>query len=259
MPLSTQQIVNRFNRAASTYDEVASLQRSMGQQLVDMLGDANPNAAIADLGCGTGHLLALLNERGYLNLTGYDIAASMLDVARERNPDAGTKLALADLTDTPAADGQFDVVISNAAIQWCDTSAAVAEIHRITQPGGRILLSTFGPRTLFEWRDTFRLYGHEAVHLLDSAEQIESAMTASGLHVKTITSHEFTRTFDDVPSMFAAVRKLGAANARTDAAPLRKSVYREVMREFLDRLEIIGQLPLTFEVINVDAIRDAGQ
>lgn len=69
---------------------------------------------IVDLGCGPGHLTAVLRARWpAAHVTGIDASPAMIERARVADPD--TEYVLADLgTDDHTA----DLVISNAALQW---------------------------------------------------------------------------------------------------------------------------------------------
>ena len=57
-------------------------------------------------------------------------------------------------------DGSFDIVLCSQVLEHCDDPArAVAELHRATAPGGRLLLSTHGvqvyhPSPVDYWRWT---------------------------------------------------------------------------------------------------------
>lgn len=85
-------------------------------------------ATIVDLGCGPGHLTAVLRARWpQAQVTGVDASPAMIAKARAADPD--TEYVLADLaTDTHTA----GLVISNAALQWV--------------PGHRDLLTTLADR-----------------------------------------------------------------------------------------------------------------
>ena len=142
MPLSSNKIATRFNRAATTYDDVASLQRSMADDLLQrfLQSQTQPfslDTAIADLGCGTGYLLHALSLHGLSNLSGFDLARDMLQVTSTRLGPNAAELVEADLQSLPVADDCFDVVFSNAAIQWCDADAAAKEIKRVLRPAGQ--------------------------------------------------------------------------------------------------------------------------
>lgn len=87
---------------------------------------------IADLGCGTGYLLEQLQRLGFNDLHGFDIADEMLALVGSCTNIPSSRLTQADLQALPVADQQFDVVFSNAAIQWCDSARAANEIQRLS-------------------------------------------------------------------------------------------------------------------------------
>jgi SAM-dependent methyltransferase len=68
--------------------------------------------------------------------------ASYVGVDPVDNPRAELKGSVEDL---PVEDGSFDVVLCSQVLEHCDDPAkAVFELHRVTAPGGRLLLSTHG-------------------------------------------------------------------------------------------------------------------
>ncbi len=257
MSLSPKQITTRFNHAAATYDEVASLQREMANALLSRFEKGSPESTlqIADLGCGTGHLLGQLSQRGFLKLHGFDIACNMLATARSSMPNGSTKFTEADLQALPVADEHFDVLFSNAAIQWCDTERAAAEIHRVLRPGGRGFISTFGPRTLQQWRSVFESHGHSSVHSFESTSQLTETFENTGLRLNQVETRLNTQSFHNVKDMFDSIKKLGASNATFQRKPISKSVFQSIHAEFQRRLTSAGVLKLTFEAISFEAIR----
>ncbi len=69
-------------------------------------------------------------------------AASYIGVDPVDNPRAELKGSVEDL---PVEDGSFDVVLCSQVLEHCDDPArAIWELHRVTAPGGRLLLSTHG-------------------------------------------------------------------------------------------------------------------
>jgi SAM-dependent methyltransferase len=96
---------------------------------------------VLDFGCGRGRTVAKLIEAGY-DAYGVDAAARVLDNARplfrERGWDAEGRLRLTDVNGkTDFANGDFHAVISEQVLEHVgDLKTAVAELFRITAPGG---------------------------------------------------------------------------------------------------------------------------
>src|SRR5262245_56459619 len=97
-----------------------------------------------DLGCGTGQLTAEMHRRlGAAETLGVDSSSAMLAEA-QAFAGGGLSFELADLRDLagrPALAGTFDLVLSNAALQWVPEQAAVIEAAtRLLAPGGQIAI-----------------------------------------------------------------------------------------------------------------------
>lgn len=103
---------------------------------------------ILDAGCGTGILLAALADgRPDAQLTGVDLSAGMLEIARRNLLAAGTAtadrctLVQASLDHLPFPDASFDVVTSAFVLQLVPSRPkALRELRRVLRPGG--LLAT---------------------------------------------------------------------------------------------------------------------
>lgn len=97
-----------------------------------------PAPHVVDLGCGTGELTATLLERlGAAEVLGLDNAETMLAEARGR---AGVRLRFGH-ADIAAfyEPGAWDIVLSNAALQWVpDHAATLAHWVASLAPGGQL-------------------------------------------------------------------------------------------------------------------------
>lgn len=248
MDLQREQIERQFDRAAATYDSVASLQRQMADRLLAKM-PSTFDGPLVDLGCGTGDLLQKLAHRtSATNLTGVDISSAMLEQTQIRVPQA--RLIKSDIASLPVAENVFRWAVSNAAIQWCDSGAVFSELRRILQPGGNAFLSTFGPTTMKQWRETLAsVSGDDRVHSFPTIEQLKAQLKAAGFASVESKTEMVDIQFDSVRTMFDSVRKLGATNARRDRPTglSGRKWLQEVTDAFEETRDSNGLLTLTYE------------
>ena len=256
MSLPKSRVARQFNRSAADYDRFADLQQEMGEELISEIetfaGETKSSIQIADLGCGTGTLLKALVDKDYLQLSGFDIAHSMLVQAAEKCPDF-VALTCSDIESLQVSDNSFDVVVSNAALQWCESEQVFLEIQRILKSKGRAFIKTFGPQTLHQWREAFGEQGDKRIHSLESADQIATSISNAGLACLKIESHNVDVEFDSVTAMFDSVRKIGATNAKIQSTGngISKSEYQSIRSKFEKVLADGQPLLLTYEIITV--------
>jgi SAM-dependent methyltransferase len=102
---------------------------------------------VLDLACGTGNLAVIAARRGGV-VSGIDIAANLIEQARTRAAAEGLRIAYeeGDAEALPYADGQFDLVVSMFGVMFAPRpSIAVAEMMRVTRPGGHVALANWTP------------------------------------------------------------------------------------------------------------------
>ena len=95
---------------------------------------------LLDVACGAGLAVELAALRG-ATCAGIDASSRLIDVARDRSPDAD--LRVGDMHATPWDDAAFDVVTSFRGI-WGTTPDALIEVRRLLAPGGRLGLTVWG-------------------------------------------------------------------------------------------------------------------
>jgi len=99
-----------------------------------------PGDRLLDVACGAGLAVELAAIRG-ATCAGIDASPRLLAVARDRSPEAD--LRVGDMHALPWDDASFDVVTSFRGI-WGTTPDAVAEVHRVLVPGGRVGITVWG-------------------------------------------------------------------------------------------------------------------
>jgi ubiquinone/menaquinone biosynthesis C-methylase UbiE len=103
-----------------------------------------PGMWVVDLGCGPGSItLGLAAES---RVTGVDLDAVQVAMARDLARRAGRStvdFVVASAYDLPFAEGSVDVAFSHALFEHLSRPHdALAELHRVLKPGGRLALST---------------------------------------------------------------------------------------------------------------------
>lgn len=105
---------------------------------------ATPGERILDVGCGPGFYVAeILEEVGPDgSVVGLDPSPDMLAVAAERaKGHSNVELREGDATSLPFEDDDFDGAISVQVLEYVeDATRALAEIHRVLRPGGRVVV-----------------------------------------------------------------------------------------------------------------------
>ncbi|MFI6149304.1 methyltransferase domain-containing protein [Streptomyces sp. NPDC051109] len=102
---------------------------------------ANPRTA--DVGCGPGHLTAMLHDLG-LDAFGLDLSPAMVDHARRAHP--GLRFDEARMEALPVGDGVLGGVLAHYSMIHtppAELPALLAEQVRVLAPGGLLLVSFF--------------------------------------------------------------------------------------------------------------------
>ncbi|HZU76774.1 MAG TPA: class I SAM-dependent methyltransferase [Dehalococcoidia bacterium] len=104
---------------------------------------------LLDAGCGAG-LLALLARLRGAAVTALDASPALLEIARQRVPEAEVREG--DLEALPFADAAFDAVTAvNSVFYAADMAAAMRELVRVLRPGGRVVVTSWGPADRCEY------------------------------------------------------------------------------------------------------------
>lgn len=113
--------------------------------LLGLLGDI-AGRRVLDGGCGEGYLARALAARG-ARVTGMDLSAPLIDLARDRDPDGGIDYRVADLSQPqPGIAGSFDAAGSYLVLNDVrDYRGFAATLGAALKPGGRLVLAFNNP------------------------------------------------------------------------------------------------------------------
>lgn len=240
-----------FERAASTYDSAATVQRDICAQLLASLPAGLTPIRLLDAGCGTGHALSLLKNRFP---TAAALALDFSPAMLQRVIPAAGRLA-GDLEHLPLADASIDLYWSSLAVQWCELPRVLAEARRVLRANGQLALASLGPATFHELRhafagvDSYRhtLSFHTPAEIAGMARS--AAFAAVDVQQTMTTAH-----YPDFKALLKAVKAIGANQIgdgrRTGLMSHRTFSAAEAACE---TLRTPAGLPLTYDVITLTA------
>jgi SAM-dependent methyltransferase len=145
----------RLELRAAAESEVATREEYVG-----LLG-ITPGERVLDIGCGSGAVTRTLARRVAPGgrAVGMDASAALLEVARELANKAGLGATIefkeGDCRALPFPDASFDAVVAATTLSHVpDPARALAEMVRVTRPGGRVgVFDVDGDLTLFAHPD----------------------------------------------------------------------------------------------------------
>lgn len=260
--LDKRAVRRSFERAASTYDASAVLQREVCQRMLSRFDYIKlAPRTILDAGSGTGNALPGLKTRfPDARVIALDVAHSMLRHGAGRLPwwrrlpwrMTSAAAVCGDIENLPLAAGCADLVCSNLAFQWLnELPRAFGEIRRVLAPDGLLMFTTFGPDTLKELRDA---YGgadrHAHVNRFVDMHDIGDMLLHAGFTDPVIDMEMITLTYTDVRELMRDLKSIGAHNvtAGRPAGLTPKSTIARVAQNY-EQLRRDGRLPATFEIV----------
>ncbi|HUG74190.1 MAG TPA: methyltransferase domain-containing protein [Acidimicrobiia bacterium] len=132
-----------FEVAADAYDQfMGRWSQHLSPQLVEFAG-IDAGHRVLDVGCGPGALTSeLVNRVGPSAVAAVDPSQSFVTAAQQRNPGVDVRLAAAERL--PFRDGSFDAALAQLVVHFMtDPLAGLAEMARVTRPGGVIAASVW--------------------------------------------------------------------------------------------------------------------
>jgi trans-aconitate 2-methyltransferase len=195
------------------------------RELAARISVADPRRAI-DLGCGPGNSTAVLAERWpKLELSGLDSSPDMIAAARRDNPARDWRVG--DISAwANESGGTFDIVFSNAALQWVDDHAAVFPklLNRVS-PAGALAVQMPG---------NFDALAHRLMRELAASPEWRNRLPA----VREWHVHDLPFYYDVLAPIAAAVDlwETEYLHVMPDAAAIVEWYKGTGLRPFLDAL-----------------------
>ena len=130
--------------SAGDYDRISAGFRDEAQAFVDRLA-LRPGQLVLDAAAGSGNLTIPAARTGAV-VTGLDLVDSLLSAAARWAGREGVEITLdlGNVEELPYDDARFDVVLSMFGIMFASRpEKVVAELARVTRPGGRVVLANW--------------------------------------------------------------------------------------------------------------------
>jgi ubiquinone/menaquinone biosynthesis C-methylase UbiE len=167
--------------------------RRLATRFLDFVGATD--GAVIDVGCGTGSLTAaLLERREVLSVHGIDVSPAYVAAAQKRLANSRAAFEVGDACAIAVPDKSFDFALSLLVLQFVpQAERAIAEMRRVTRPGGIVAAATWDQRGGVVWSRMFwdtaaaldpkavELRGKSATRPLGLPDQLASAWTEAGL------------------------------------------------------------------------------
>ncbi len=251
-----------MSNPAQTYEDymVPALFGPWARRLVDSV-PPRPQDRVLDLACGTGVVARAAASRvgPAARITGVDLNPRMLEVARAAAAREGRAIEFreARAESLPFPDRGFDVALCQFALMFMDDRPkALAELHRVLAPGGRLGLSVWQGLDRHPFYATLdrvieRRAGISALRTIfalgDEAE-LRALLEGAGFAEVAIQSVSMTARFPN-PAGFLA----GEIDLDTAAIPSMQSLDERERRALTEAIGEEMQIPLA-QVIEGDHV-----
>lgn len=124
------------------------------------------------------------------------------------------KMVSGDPHSLPFSDGQFDLVVSNLCLPFCQKPNDVfAEVARVLKPGGAFLFSSLGPDTLVEYRQRWvPVDDYPHVYGLIDMHDLGDAMLKAGLADPVLDRDSLNLDYPSVEALENELQVFGLVN-----------------------------------------------
>jgi malonyl-ACP O-methyltransferase BioC len=246
-----QKVIESFSKHVKTYDRHAQLQRSMAERLAALIPNPFPQK-ILEIGCGTGvftrHLLARSPSVIILN----DIAPLMIEHLKNHLEIPLNFKILAGNAERIQFP-KINLIAGNAVFQWFQNPQNTLQLfNKSLEKEGYLAFSTFGPKTLEEFRRTAQFQG--PTHLL-SQNRWKTILTQAGFELQTFQTETRQIFFQDTRSLIKNLQQIGAAPLRI----LKPGELRQLIRDYDEEYSSSQGVYTNWELFYIFARKKTGQ
>ncbi len=204
MRLNDQQKVTFYDSIADDFDVVMN-QYEVSKRLriifTELLNDDIKGKTLLDAGCGTGLFSHEAVKRG-ADVTSLDIGQHLLDQVSKK---CQTKRVIGSVTELPFKDNSFDIVISTEVIEHTTSAKkAIAELCRVTKPGGTLIITT--PNKVWKFAvwvaNIFHLRPYHSYENWSGWSELSAEVKKNKMTIKKLTGFNILPLFNPILQPF---------------------------------------------------------
>lgn len=192
-------VKKRFSGSLNSYEENAIVQKQMGQKLISFL-NRTEFSSILEIGCSSGLLTKQIKENLKYNFL---CANDIVPEAENFVKDMVSEFICADI-ETIQLEKKYDLIISNACLQWCnDINGVIKKLLNSLNDNGILAITLFGEDNLKELKNLFnfenkiylsaKIFKEEKIKLyFDTPLEVLKHIKLTG--VNAIKEHRFTKS-----------------------------------------------------------------
>ncbi len=200
--------------------------RSLAPLFIRFIDSIYDGDHILDVGCGTGSLtFNIANTTKASKIVGIDRSEGFIEYARSTNTDPRVTFEVGDVQQLPYPDASFDKSLSLLVMQFVpDPPRAIAEMRRVTRPGGMVAFCTWDTGGL----EMMTIFRKAATAVDPSAEisrssslnfrrkegAIRALLVESGLREVEETALTIQMNFDSFDDLWSPLLGGGGASRR---------------------------------------------
>ncbi|WP_103350853.1 class I SAM-dependent methyltransferase [Amycolatopsis sp. CA-128772] len=199
-----------FDALGLSYEHAFRTATAHRAALTDLLDALPPEARVLDLGSGTGRPTAELLVAAGHDVTGYDVAPKMVEIARSQVPAA--RFELGDMRELSFPDGTWDTItafFSMLQLPRAEQETMLARVAAWLKPGGVLVFATV-PADVDGVDIVFM--GHPVRASSFAAGALKELLRAAGLEVVRVEEAEFVPDHPGAgpePHVYLTARKPG--------------------------------------------------